>query len=223
MKINQTEQYKTLRNLMPAVCGLVDDDRAGLVQYAIEHGHRIIHETVLSYGTGEDMSEIFKAMEHLGIKPIEGERCQWDAVPAHKLQVFPNQYTTPEAMNAADAIYQQMHIRREVLFFLMKKAFTGQTTTYQELATEFSLPTTGNQLGSSLAPILRDLVIWCQERNVPPISALVVRKSGGDAGLPGSGFWPMVGLEGLNRYHKQNHTKQLHKQIFNYFSFVELV
>lgn len=130
---------------------------------------------------------------------------------------------THESPDIGEAFVNPMHIRREVFFFLVKKAFKRETTTYQELATEFDLPTTGNQLGSSLAPILRDLVIWCQERKIPPISALVVRKSGGDAGLPGSGFWPMVGLEGLNRYHKQNHTKQFHKELFHYFTFAELV
>jgi hypothetical protein len=186
-----------LRNLMPGMVGMIDNDVGGIVQYAIDHGTRIVHETVLEYGSGEGVDEIHKAMEYLKIKPIATE---WDHVEYAKRMSFGGEY-----------------LRRQVLAYLVNKAFKKETTTYLELATEFGLPTTGNQLGSALAPVLRDLVTWCQNRSLPPISALVVRKSGGDEGLPGSGFWPMVDEIGITKARKRELTAKYHKEIFAYY------
>jgi hypothetical protein len=193
----EKECRKFLRNLMPGIVGVMDNDVAAIVQYALDHGTRIVHETVLAYGSGEGTDEIHKAMEYLKIEPIATE---WDHVEYAKRTSFGGEY-----------------LRRQVLAYLVNKAFKKETTTYLELATEFGLPTTGNQLGSTLAPVLRDLVIWCQNRSLPPISALVVRKSGGDEGLPGSGFWPMVDEIGITKARKRGLTAKYHKEIFAYY------
>lgn len=219
MQFKQTEEYKTLCSLIPAVCELTDDCCAGLVKYAIAHSTWIIHETVLAYGTSDNVNNVVKAMEYLEIKPVEGLGSELDAVPAANSTTFGNQYTTQEELDSIDVTLRGQWLRREILAYLIKKAFTGQTSTYVELATEFGLPNRGNQMGTAIAPILRDLVIWCQLRGIPPIPALVVRKTGGDAGIPGSGFWPMVNLNGLSRTAKIRHTARFHAEIYNYFAF----
>lgn len=78
--------------------------------------------------------------------------------------------------------------------FLIKKAQQRQTTTYQEIALEFGLPSTGNAMGRALSPLLGDIYRWSnnlQEHGVF-LTALVVRKSGQDKGAPGQGFWQLL-------------------------------
>jgi hypothetical protein len=133
-----------------------------------------------------------------------------------------NQYIEFKELEKLDADYRNRYLRRKIYGYLVNKAFKRETTTYLELATEFDLPKAGNQMGSTLAPILRDLVIWCTARAQPPISALVVRKSGGDEGLPGSGFWPMVGCLGISKEMKRKLTAKYHAEIFEYYSFSQV-
>jgi len=77
---------------------------------------------------------------------------------------------------------------------LIACAVSGHTTTYEETAIATGLPSSGNALGAALTPILTDIFSWCRKNNHPHLTALVVRKSGQDAGLPGRGFWNLLEL-----------------------------
>lgn len=108
-------------------------------------------------------------------------------------------------------------IVRKVLRFLVMKAQNRQTVTYEDLAIKHNLPSSGNALGGALAPILYEIYKWCDERHLPPLSALVVRKSGPAEGLPGRGFWslisPLITLE-----EKKILAHDMQRRCFAYFA-----
>lgn len=87
----------------------------------------------------------------------------------------------------------QEHLVKQIVLFLIDRAQKGTTTTYQELALEFGLPSVGNQMSSTIAPILGEILVWCHNKGLPPLTVLVVRKSGTYAGVPGKGFWVLYG------------------------------
>lgn len=107
--------------------------------------------------------------------------------------------------------------RLRVMMFLLRKAALGQTTTYEEIAINEGLPVKGNALGAAISPILGDIYRWCEERKLPPITAIVVRKSGGDKGLPGPGFWSLAGRENAPRKLRTELTETYQKQVFDFF------
>lgn len=113
------------------------------------------------------------------------------------------------------------HIHARIFAFLMKKALLRETATYEEIALKFELPSTGNGLGASLSPKLGHILTWCQQHGLPPISVLVVRKSGAQMGLPGRGFWSMVGLEDLDDNAKRIVTAKLQAEVFKCFGDLE--
>lgn len=82
--------------------------------------------------------------------------------------------------------------QRSLKSFLMTKIVQRRTTTYQEIGIVLGLPTSGNALGASLAPLLGDLYRECVTNNWPHLTSIVVRKSGADVRLPGSGFWMLL-------------------------------
>lgn len=75
---------------------------------------------------------------------------------------------------------------------LMMLAVEKQTTTYEELATLVGLPNQGNAMAKAIGECLTRIFHFCVEKNWPHLTALVVRKSGTNAGLPGSGFWNLL-------------------------------
>lgn len=79
-----------------------------------------------------------------------------------------------------------------VFKFLVDKAIRQETTCYEDIAKAVGLPTTGNQLSMTLSVLLTDIFEWCEERRLPMLTSIVVRKSGQDQGLPGKGFWILV-------------------------------
>lgn len=113
------------------------------------------------------------------------------------------------------------HIHARIFAFLLKKALTHDTATYEEIALKFGLPSSGNGLGASLSPKLGHILTWCQAHGLPPISVLVVRKSGAQEGLPGRGFWSMVGLEELDDEAKRVVTTKLQKDVYEIFGSLE--
>jgi len=72
---------------------------------------------------------------------------------------------------------------------LINVATNRKTITYSELASKLELPTSGNALGQALSPILYNILRWSQCRGMPPLTAVVVNKSGLNKGYPGQGFW----------------------------------
>jgi alkylated DNA nucleotide flippase Atl1 len=86
----------------------------------------------------------------------------------------------------------QANINSRVYAYLVERASVGETTNYEQIALHFGLPSSGNQLGSTLTPILEDIFVFCESHRLPPLTAIVVRKSGTDAGLPGKGFWTLI-------------------------------
>lgn len=83
------------------------------------------------------------------------------------------------------------YIRAVVFDFLVKAARQKRTITYETIALEFGLPSKGSQLGTVLSPILGDIYRFCEQRKMPPLTVLVIRKSGESMGLPGKGFWDL--------------------------------
>lgn len=112
-------------------------------------------------------------------------------------------------------------IHGRIFAFLLKKALTRETATYEEIALKFGLPSSGNGLGASLSPKLGHLLTWCKERGLPPISVLVVRKSGAQAGLPGRGFWSMLDLEELDDDAKRIVAAKLQGEVYKCFGDLE--
>jgi hypothetical protein len=109
-------------------------------------------------------------------------------------------------------------LEQRILAYLVVKAAEMQTTTYEELALEFGLPSSGNQLGSTLSPILAHIAEWCIEKSWPKMTVLVVRKSGADMGLPGRGFWELMGFgTRTSRSDRVMFTEFFTREVFDYF------
>jgi hypothetical protein len=85
-----------------------------------------------------------------------------------------------------------------VFNFLVSKAEEGVTTTYKEVAEACSLPTTGNQLGATLSPLLSNIFLFCELHSLVKLTSIVVRKTGTEQGIPGLGFWKLLERVGPN-------------------------
>lgn len=109
---------------------------------------------------------------------------------------------------------------RQIYAHLVNRAAQHQTTTYEAIANEFGLPNKGNQLGSTLSPLLSDIYRFCESHNQPHLTALVVRKSGALKGLPGNGFWHLYddGIAVGDLLTKVNLTKELQAKVFEYWA-----
>ncbi len=107
----------------------------------------------------------------------------------------------------------------EVFAFLVKKAVMKETTTYQEIADNVpGVPKEGNALGAALSPVLEGIFRWCESKGLPNIASLVIRKSGQDAGIPGSGFWDLAGVpREVTRDKKRVMVAEYHQKVFEYF------
>lgn len=108
---------------------------------------------------------------------------------------------------------------KKITRFLIHKAQYRKTTTYEEIAIAFNLPSSGNALGGTLSPILGDIFHWCKQRGQPHLTSIVVRKSGQDAGIPGAGFWKLAMDESIldSKQFKEMVTQSYHKQVFDYW------
>ena len=72
---------------------------------------------------------------------------------------------------------------------LMSCAVQQKTITYTEAARAAGLPESGSAMGKQLGAALDIINTYCLKKDLPPLSVLVVRKSGADRGRPGLGFW----------------------------------
>lgn len=110
---------------------------------------------------------------------------------------------------------------RQIYSYLVGKATLGHTTTYENIANEFGLPNKGNQLGSTLSPLLSSIYAFCKKHHQPLLTVIVVRKSGELKDLPGSGFWalyndqPVLAVETIAE--RREYTRSLQKQVFEYW------
>lgn len=105
---------------------------------------------------------------------------------------------------------------RSIYSYLVDLACNGQTTTYEAIANQFSLPNRGNQLGSTLSPLLSSIYHFCYANQQPHLTAIVVRKSGEDVGLPGKGFWDLYQAT-EDRHERRLMTADLHSKVFAYW------
>ena len=114
----------------------------------------------------------------------------------------------------------KMSVTKRVYLFLVEKAMMRETTTYVEIAEAHGLPTTGNALGAALSPILGSILEFCRDNKQPPLTALVVRKSGADQGMPGNGFWLMFGfkVENMDRETKRVITDHYQSTVFDHYA-----
>ena len=82
---------------------------------------------------------------------------------------------------------------RQVYNFIVNAAQQhGRTVTYQEIAQGCDLPAIGNNMSAKISPILANIFMFCMIHHLPYLTSIVVRKSGNEAGLPGSGFWKLL-------------------------------
>jgi hypothetical protein len=100
-------------------------------------------------------------------------------------------------------------LRRRALTILLDRAMTESTITYEDLARRIGVPHSGNALGRALTPILTHILNWCQDRGMPPLTALVVRKSGTTAGLPSPTYFQLMGVTAPTKAGKE-FLKKLH-------------
>jgi hypothetical protein len=81
--------------------------------------------------------------------------------------------------------------------YLIGKASNRQLVQYEELRVLMNYPTS-----NPLSSVLGCIMFWCQQNDLPPLTLLVVNKSG----VPGDGFT----AETLNNYH------QVREDVFNF-------
>lgn len=136
--------------------------------------------------------------------------------------------TLNKAVHISDFINKNIELRREakdifrpflirsIYSHLVGKAFLGHTTTYEAIANEFGLPNKGNQLGSTLSPLLSSIYHFCRNNQQPYLTAIVVRKSGEDKDLPGKGFWDLYNAT-EDRHERRLMTKDLQAKVFAYW------
>ena len=122
--------------------------------------------------------------------------------------------------------------KRLVLAFLILKATYKQTTTYEDInehleqrGLNWIREPANITAHRELTKYLTEIFHWCRAHNHPHLTALVVRKSGADQGLPGKGFWDLLsGPEPLqfvdlnDRKTKATMTRLFQNQVFDYYS-----
>lgn len=96
---------------------------------------------------------------------------------------------------------QEMNVNQKAVQFLMGVACRRETTYYEALAIECGLPTQGNALSMAVTKLLLEIFHWCDQKGLPPLTALVVRKSGKFKGQHGQGFWKVAEESGLLNRH----------------------
>ena len=126
-----------------------------------------------------------------------------------------NQEQTTEQMNFVFNEYIVLQIYQH----LLSLAWQSRTTTYEEIALQFGLPSKGNQLGQTLSPILGRIFSFCESKKQPYLTSLVVRKSGPDKGIPGAGFWELFGVmySDTPRSMKREITENMQESVFSYW------
>lgn len=92
-------------------------------------------------------------------------------------------------MEVEQMLSLRQHQALTCLSYLQHCAVQKQTITYESLAIILGMPSKGNAMVSAISRTLYDVFNFCEKAQLPHLTVLVVRKSGKDVGLPGSGFW----------------------------------
>ena len=117
--------------------------------------------------------------------------------------------------------------RRLVLVFLVLKATYKQTTTYEDInehleqrGLNWIREPADITAHRELTKYLTDIFHWCRAHNHPHLTALVVRKSGADQGIPGKGFWELLKPVDPLQYDdlKATVARLFQNHVFDYYS-----
>lgn len=110
---------------------------------------------------------------------------------------------------------------QDVFLFLVKRATQRQTSSYKDIANNALLieGDVTSTIGKRITDILGEIMTWCKMRNHPWLPALVVRESGADTGIPGGGFWAMIGIDPETEYEIKDlaHYVMI-QQVYDYYS-----
>lgn len=87
---------------------------------------------------------------------------------------------------------KEMNVNQKAVQFLIGVACRRETTYYEAIAEHCGLPAQGNQLSMVVSKLLGEVFRWCEKKGWPPLTALVVRKSGKFQGQHGLGFWKIA-------------------------------
>lgn len=110
-----------------------------------------------------------------------------------------------------------LSIEQQVMAYLIQCAIEHRTTTYEEVAMQFDIPTTWPTMSQRLSPILYSIFAWCEAKRLPKLTVLVVRKSGADMALPGKGFWAVCQLPHIDRKERILLTEMYTTDVYSYF------
>ena len=101
---------------------------------------------------------------------------------------------------------------------LVQKAINRETTTYGELAPFVGLPTSGNYLANTMGGYLLEILQWCEARNQPHLTSIVVKAGvGSQSGIPGNGFWTALGQTELTNEERRLVTYAFQQAVYDYY------
>lgn len=110
----------------------------------------------------------------------------------------------------------QQHVQ-QVYLHLIHCATSGQTTSYRKIAKALDPEAENDQIGEIITPVLDRLCAWLKDKSQPMVTALVVRESGADEGLPGRGFWTSLDLDHVDKDAKCKIHAFMVKSIFAHY------
>ena len=132
---------------------------------------------------------------------------------------------------------------------MVRAAEARKTLTYEMITRENGFHLDGIEYGHFYSPLMERIAVFCQQRGLPPLIALVVRKSGAERGIPGNVFWKKFceavvedalesgdadvyvgdvaivrdhGLVKLTLGEKRVITNIIQKQVFDFYSFEDM-
>lgn len=101
---------------------------------------------------------------------------------------------------------------------LVQKAVNRETTTYGELAPFVGLPTSGNHLANTMGGYLLEILRWCEARNQPHLTSIVVKAGvGSQSGIPGNGFWTAINQTELTNEERRLVTYAFQQAVYDYY------
>lgn len=203
MHINDLMARKELAEKLPALLDIPSDTRAAIEQYMLKSPLNAV--------------QIIQTFERVVVnyhEPKDALLAVFARVRLDKTQSVPKR---DEPTVVTFEFDYQKSIAMEIYLFLVQIARQGETATYESIALRFGLPSSGNQLGSVLSPILGRIFHFCKTTGQPYLTSIVVRKSGPDRGYPGSGFWRLYSDEDFASGYVRSETPILQEEVFNYW------
>ena len=136
-----------------------------------------------------------------------------------------DQYDQSERATPTTHNSMNLSLDHRVYLYILETALRRTTCTYEEIAYAVGgVPTSGSGLGSTLTGPLLAVAHRAHTRGWPPLTSIVVRKSGTERGLPGAGFWTIMNEDpDMSRERKRVLTEAYHRQVWDYFSLTNQV